>query len=174
MAARNSGESPAYPGRSKIRGHRLHGFLRKVAEGKTNAALAKEYDVDPTTVGYYRNKYKDKIAAIKTDIENRFAGLWIAEKENRIGAYERDAEILQEIIDERAEVGWKECDCEDPECSAKKLDATALVQVIKRHHAALRGVAEELGQLPNRMNVQISGGEAPILHQIVGVDPDDV
>jgi len=89
------------------------------------------------------------IDAIRDDFANEFAGLWIARKEARLAAYERDVDDVERVEGE---------DGVTPELRRVK-------------QAALRAVAEELGQLPARLSVQMEGTIKTIIE---GIDPMDV
>lgn len=145
-------------------------LVRLLAEGNlTHAKLAKRYDVHTSAITAFKARNLAQIEEIKADLENQFAGLWIADKKQRVASLQRDAErceLLIETLDE-----WSPCDCQDPECGAKIYNGATLPKLLKAKREALHAAAEELGQLPNRMTVQLTG-QQQVRHEIVGVDLD--
>lgn len=174
----------------KLRGQVAYGLIRDLAEGtQSNARLARKYDVNASTISEFKIKNADRIAAVRADLDNRMAGLWAAEKERRIAEYQQDIALLNDSIE--AQEAWirelerQIADSEDGLLADD--DPSTLVAIkrlpraerelgamLKRKHAALRSISEELGQLPNRMTLTLQGGEQPVRHEIVGVDPDDI
>lgn len=156
-----------------LRGHVAHALIRDLAAGtQTDAALARKYGVGRSTVGDFKRRHAAEIADVRERQGEEFAGLWTAVKRNRIAEYQRDIDLLNDMIEELAA---PPCPCSATDCDARIIrDPRHLLAVIKRKHAALRSVAEELGQLPNRMTLQVSGGEQPVRHEIVGIDPESV
>lgn len=169
----------------KLRGQVAYGLIRDLAEGtQSNARLARKYDVDVKSVANFKAKNAERIAAVAADMENEFAGLWSAEKRRRIAEYEQDVALVNDSIEaqtawiaelERRVLGTADGEY-DSDYARKQLPRAEreLGAMLKRKHAALHSIAEEMGQLPSRVNVQITGGEQPVLHQIVGVDPNDL
>jgi hypothetical protein len=116
---------------------------RELAAGeKTRADLARAFGVSGAYVTKFAKQYAREIDAIKADLGNAFAGLWIAEKENRVIAYQQEYGM--------AATGSTAGDHE----------------FIKVRTGILRQVAEELGQLPPRATVVVT----PVVHVIEGVD----
>ena len=118
---------------------------RAIAAGeKKRAQIARDFGVSTSYVSQFARRYAFEIDEISRDLDNRFAGLWIADKENRILAYQADyAMALQS--DKRDHHEW-----------------------IKTRTQILHTVAEELGDLPPRATVAI----VPVQHILEGVDPD--
>lgn len=177
MATESDGNRNVIPW--KLRGQVAYGLIRDLAAGTdSQARLARKYDVTVATINAFKKRNAERIAAVAADLDNVMAGLWVAHKQRRIAEYEQDIALLNDSIEaqeayirdltERIEAGEVE--------NASRLARADrdLGAMMKRKHAALRGVAEELGQLPNRVTLQVQGGESPVLHQIVGVDPDEV
>jgi len=119
------------------------------AGGQTQVELADKYSVTQQAISDFARRERDMIDAIRDDFANEFAGLWIARKEARLAAYERDVDDVERVEGE---------DGVTPELRRVK-------------QAALRAVAEELGQLPARLSVQMEGTIKTIIE---GIDPMDV
>lgn len=111
----------------------------------TRAALARKYGVSRPYITEFAKTFAREIDAIKADLGNEFAGLWIASKEQRLAAYERDYDTS-----EQGEYG-------------------AHYEQVRTRAQILRNVAEELGQLPSRGNTAII---VPVVHVVEGIDLD--
>lgn len=109
---------------------------------KTVQQIAEAHGISYGGLRKWKHDHKAEIAVIAADLANPFAGLWIADKANRIDAYMRDADRLEHADD----VTYAE---------AARTRATILKQV-----------AEELGQLPGRVSLVVQ----PVIHVIEGVD----
>lgn len=117
-------------------------LIRELATGtKTQVVLADEYGVAEHSITRFKRRHLTEIQEVQADIENKFASLWIAQKEYRLAELQHDVD----------EIG----DTRDPE-------------MMRNKHTALKQAAEELGQLPSRFNMQVN--TAPITYKIEGVD----
>lgn len=110
----------------------------------TRAELARRNGVTRGYVTQFAKRYALEIDTIKRDLDNAFAGLWIADKENRIVAYQADY-VAAATSDKAGHHEW-----------------------IKARTQILHQVAEELGQLPPRATVAV----VPVVHVLEGVDPE--
>ena len=118
-------------------------LCRELAAGEVKrAALARKYGVTPAAITLFAKRHGAEIDAIKRDLDDQFAGLWIADKAARIATYQAD-------LEQSSTGGF----------------GTHFEQIRTRTQI-LRAVAEELGQLPGKQPI-IS---AVVQHIIVGVD----
>jgi hypothetical protein len=132
-------------GQAAIRGWRLDSLLRDLALRElTQAQLADKYQVTATTIGEYTKRYAMEVQEITDSMEDELSGLWIAKKRNRIAEYQRKYEDLDTLVDDEG------------------------VGAIGLQTRILRWVAEELGALPQKVQVQASID--PIRVEVVGVD----
>jgi len=137
-----------------LRGHRLARLLRELAEAdKPQSALARKYGVSQPRISQINTEHRERIEAIRADIDNEFAGLWIADKSNRLEYYQADLESINEKLAEFAELNE---------------DAYAWIRLRDK---LLRAAAEELGQIPNKMTVKSS---VEGKYKFEGVDDADV
>lgn len=156
------------PGRHRrplSRGHIKWKLIQELArQDKTQRALAREYDVAHSSITEFKQRHAAEIAEVRADLENEFAGLWIAQKTQRLAEYQTDAE---EIGDARVQaiVGHDE---DGEPITAEKVDAA----LIRAKHAALRAAAEELGQIPAKVNITID--PVTVRYEVVGVSPEDL
>lgn len=128
---------PITPGGSEhLRGHKKLALLHDLAAmDLTMEAIAAKYERSPSTIYTIKANNAEAIDAIRADHANEFAGLWVAQKVNRVAEYQADIEDLDEDIPQK--------------------------------HRALRAVAEELGQLTTKAEIQAS-----VTYEVVGVDPE--
>lgn len=100
---------------------------REIAVGeKTMRQLAREYGVDVKSITKFRDRHEAVIADMRQAIDDEFAGLWIAQK----------AERLSEMTELYG-------DGVSPRDRETKL-------------SVLRHAAEELGQIPNRTTIDFT------------------
>lgn len=122
-------------------------LLRDLAGGEmTNRAIATKFGVSGQYVSHLKKKHASTIAAIRSNMDDQFIGLWIADKAARIAAHQDDYENLKE----HAKPGSAE--------------------PVKARTGILGAVAEELGQLPGRQQAVI----VPVIHIIEGVRTEDL
>lgn len=116
-------------------------LIRDLAtQEKTQVQLAAEYGVTQSSVSEFASRHADDIAGVRSRIEDEWAALWAADKFNRVAELQSDIEGL---------------------------DSTADEKLLRVKHAALRQIAEELGQLKTHVEV---GGK--VTYVIEGIDPE--
>ena len=128
------------------RSDRRH-LVRELATGElTRSALARKYRVTPAAITQFAKRHATEIQEIKKNLEDDYAGLWIAQKEQRINAYQEDYDAALD-----SKYGHHH-------------------EWIKARTQILRAVAEELGALPPRATIAV----VPVQHVIVGIDMDEL
>lgn len=126
----------------KLRGWVKYSLVDDLVEGiKTYEALAIKYDVSPQRIGQFKKQNEELIDERRKNAADEFAGMWIAKKKNRVAAYEADVDRIDEL----------------------ELDP----QWTRIKHAALKSVAEELGQLKTYIDA-----ETRVNYTVDGVDMD--
>jgi hypothetical protein len=139
-----------------LRGHVRLSLARDLAAmTSTQTELAAKYHVTQGAIAQFIDREQELIIAIRADMGNELAGLWVADKAKRIAEYERDVEQLNGALG-------------DADGADGAPPAPDLLSV---KHRALRAVAEELGQLPARMTVKVEG---EIRTVIEGIDIADL
>lgn len=108
----------------------------------TRSQLARKFGVSPSYVTQFAKTYEREIEAIREKLDDEFAGLWIAQKEMRIAAYQAEYERALRHP-RRDHFEW-----------------------VNARRQILHTVAEELGQLPPRQTVTI----VPVVHVVEGID----
>jgi hypothetical protein len=133
---------PVTPGGDgpRLRGWQRVALLRDLALAEmTILEIAVKYGRAESTMYAWKRNHAAEIDAIRDDAANEFAGLWVAQKVNRVAEYQGDIESLDESGD------------------------------IAQKHKALRAVAEELGQLTSKAEIQAS-----VVYQVEGVDTESM
>lgn len=158
-------------------------LIRALATGeKTRAELARERGVVVSALSEFAKRHAAEIQAVRDNVEDEFAGMWIAQKAERVAAYQQNAELiareLEALTDGRVTVHGGESDGEDAEDDGSDGEpiadiSGAIGRLTRAYDRALRSVAEERGQLPTRMVVKSEGGGAVHVYG-AGVDTDKV
>lgn len=116
-----------------------HALIRELAGGEvTQTELAAKYGVTTAAMTYFKQRHADRIAEVRQNLDNEFAGLWAARKAARIDALQRDIEIADGLLDPGSP-GDDGVLSEGPDPAWARVKAQAL-----------RMIAEELGQIPNK------------------------
>ncbi len=135
------------------RGWRKGALIRELAEGeRTMRDLAAQYGVSVSSIHEFKERHEEEILFVRANLEDEFAGIWVAKKSNRLREYEADLEAIEELLTSG------ENDTKD---------------MLVAKHRALRAVAEELGQLPNRMSVSAEV-QTRVTYTVPGVDVSDL
>lgn len=132
-------------------------IVKLAHSAKTQETLAAEYNVTQSSISEFASRHAQEIQAVRADKENEFAGIAIANKANRLATYQSVLERLAGAVEVAA-------DLDDDEQAMDEKTAGAVAKI-------LRNVAEELGELPNR--VQLSGDVAVgVSYTVNGVSPE--
>ena len=128
------------------RGWVKHRLIRDFALGeKSGQELAREYGVSATSISAFKRRNALEIEEVRNNLADEYAGVWVAKKLERIREYQTAAEKMAVGTSPR--------------------NAEVLTSILK-------AVAEELGQLPARAQVNVSTEN--VTYQIVGIDLDDL
>jgi hypothetical protein len=120
-------------------------LCRELALGEiSKAALGRKYGVTGQAIGQFAKRHAREIDQIRAQLDDEFAGLWIASKEARMAQYQEDYEASQEH-EKSTHFEW-----------------------VRVRTQILHQVAEELGQMPPRAEVTVM----PVIHVLEGVDPE--
>ena len=166
-----------YEGRHRFhleRGWRKRYLIIELAKGDIpKRELARIMKCHKSSVIDFERRHQAEIAETITRIEDEFVGLWVASKANRLAEYQQDVEDANEIImDEFGERSApRESDPLDPGANDEVSDRPNMAPIwVRLKEQALRAVAEELGQIPNRVRMDL-GGQVATYH-LEGVDLD--
>jgi hypothetical protein len=113
-----------------------------------------------SSVTDFRRRHQPEIEEAVQKIEDEFVGLWVASKAARLAEYQQDVEDANEIISE--EMGSRSTPREqnplDPGANDEDDPPLSSAPIwVRLKGAALRAVAEELGQIPNRVRMDLGG-----------------
>jgi hypothetical protein len=131
-------------------------LIQMLAVGTTSQVeLAARYGVTQGAISKFGTRHAAEIQSVREGVEMKVValGLWIADKVTRVGVLQDDAERIDSWLDLITEDGPAAPDA-------------ALLRV---KHAALRAVAEELGQLTQKIDATTT-----VRYELVGVDPEEL
>lgn len=116
---------------------------RELATGDlTRSQLARKFGVSTSYVSQFAKTYAREIEAVRARLDDEFAGLWIAQKAERLAAYQAEYET-----------------------SLNHLRHDHFEQIRTRVQI-LHLVAEELGQLPPKASVTV----VPVVHIVESIN----
>ena len=128
------------------RGWVRHRLIREFALGeKTQRTLAAQYGASQTSISSFKKRHEFEIEEVRNNLADEYAGVWVAKKLERIREYQSAAEKMANGTSPR--------------------NQEVLVTILK-------AVAEELGQLPARTQVNVSNETT--VYQVVGISEDDI
>ncbi len=127
------------------------------------------YGCAQSSISEFAKKHAAEIEEIKVNATALLESLWIADKQKRIGAYQETAERVDAVLDAERELTEA---LEEGGKYRKTTGGVPLAELLRTQQAAYRAVAEELGDLPQR--IKIEGGGEPVKHVIEGVDLGDL
>lgn len=144
----------------KLRGHVRYEICHLLAEGTlTQTQIAERYDVSAHAISNFNRDNRERIAEIRANMADEFAGMWIANKAKRVEVYQESAEWVSTVIEQQATL--------DP-----LLLPPILPALIRTQHNALKAAAEEMGAIPAKIQIQVQ--PVQVDYKINGVDIDQV
>ncbi len=156
--------------------HVRYKLQRLLAEGEhSNAQLARRFDVTSPAIREFAIRHREAIEHIRANLHDELAGMWIADKNERLQRYQNTAEILERQIEAVDQGQTEVLDGIDDEGDATPAADVSgpLSRLTRALNNTLRAVAEERGQLPTRMLVKAEGGAAVHVYG-TAVDTDKV
>ena len=118
-------------------------LIRELAtEKKTQQELANRYGVGQPGIAMFKKRHLVDIERYRDSLDDEWAGIWIANKRNRLAE-------LQNQIEELA----------DQKVTARTAEVIGKL---------LREAAEELGDITNKNKVEVD----VVRYEIVGIDPE--
>lgn len=133
--------------RGNLLPHEKLALKRELAAGEaTQVVLAAKYGMSQHGISDFAKRNARAIDDIRDHLADPLAGLWIADKANRVSAYLDEFERLS-VAKGAEHHEWS-----------------------KARQAALRAVADELGAIPNRAQVTMT----VVRDEVVGVDVEDI
>lgn len=155
------------------RGHRRTWLIVKIAEGLPYAALAEALDVSDTAVKIFARRHAEEIIAQRQAMHEQLVSLWVAQKIHRLAAMQQDVDDINEVVEGLLAAAQPDANPMDPtEARAHPELLADLPTWFRTKTLILRAIAEELGQLPARVQVQVAGTVAT--YRLEGADLDKV
>jgi hypothetical protein len=158
------------------RGWRKQWLLGKLARSEgTHRDLAQALGVVPSAVGMFARRHEAEVEALREALAQQLTGLWIADKLSRLAEMQTDVEDINNIIADKIEAATPSPvnPLEPGDERADKPSATEDLPVwLRTKLSILRGAAEELGQIPNKVTMQVGG--SIVTYKIDGVDLDQI
>lgn len=122
-------------------------LILELAQGeKTQRALASDYGVVQSAIAEFKGRHLEEVESRAERLADEWAGLWIADKRNRVIEAQADVDAINEA-----------------------LQSTKDAQMFRTKLAIMRQVAEELGQLKDVVEVQ-----GRLTYVVEGVDVADL
>ncbi len=169
-----TGRSRAPKNRNRLeRGHQRRMLIHELAVGaKNQRVLAAERGVSYQSIWEFSKRHAEEIEQAKAALDAEFVGLWIADKRNRLAELQTMADDLLDLLavaadttpPERsaaAEAAFGEPDPTTP-------DIGQVISLVTATNKILRAAAEELGQIPNRVRMDLGGTVTTV--RLEGVD----
>lgn len=129
------------------RGWRRRWLIIEMAKGNMiDAEFMNIFGCSRPALASFRRKYEGEIASTVKMIEDKFVLLWIADKMNRLAELQQDVDDVNEVIEALLN--------NDRLMSPLNEEAPKWIALKER---ALRAVAEELGQIPNKVQMALEG-----------------
>lgn len=158
------------------RGWRKQWLLGKLARSEgSHGDLARALGVVRSAVTQFAGRHEAEIEAMREALAQDLTGLWIADKLSRLAEMQTDVEDINDIIGQKIEQASERPvnPLEPGDERAEKPSATEDLPVwLRTKLAILRGAAEELGQIPNKVTMQVGG--SVVTYKIDGVDLEQI
>lgn len=118
-------------------------LIRQLATGEhSQVDLAARYGVTQQSISDFAKRHAERIADVASRLDDEFAGLWAADKAARVATYQQQVDDIADLLG-------------NPEQAVKA--GVGYAETVRAAQAAMRAIADELGQIPARVQVQHSG-----------------
>ena len=158
------------------RGWKRTWLIGQVARSEgTDSSLAIALDCSPSSIRAFRLRHAAEIEALRTEMSDQISRLWIADKLNRLAEMQTDVEDINSVIagklDAYTPTPYNPL---DPASDGASTPAAIedLPAWLRTKAMVLRAAADELGQIPHRVQMRIDGGV--VTYKIENVDMDRV
>lgn len=179
---------------SHLRGWKLHRVLQDLAVGtKTQLQIADEWGVTQQAISAIAKREAHRVERYRASAEDKFAGLWIADKEARVAELQDDADeakavaalLSSQLLGNSPTVGSAGPTSPvssgtvapsvpsgaSPTMPVDPASVGALTALMRVRANALRQAADEMGQIPAK--VQITVSPVSVDYTLNGVSPED-
>jgi hypothetical protein len=149
-----------------VREWRKEQFINDLALGeKSYEELATDYDVEHQTIRVFAMRHRADVHAKKQDLSSEYSHIWATQKGNRLrGLTDRLEEVVHqiELIHEHAARETELIRTVDPEAAEVKVNSRELLAYDREYRALAREIADQCGQLPQRVTVDAAVIRNPI------------
>ncbi len=168
-----------------LRGRKKLNLIHEIAQDETKPReLASRYGLTQAELRAFKRDNAYEVALVRVDHENEFAGLWITKKRDRLAETQDVVERAQTQLAAWDELVEQLQDAlRDPDNAPPSFVHAAMAlrggrgdvrspapELMKVVLKALRQAAEEMGDLKQDMNLNVTG----VRHEIVGIENKDL
>lgn len=160
----------------KLGGLKRRQIVRELALGEqSQRQLAEKYEVSEAAISQFKNRYADEIEAVRQDTADEFAGILIAQKQARLAAYN---DLYEKAIVPSPKVSpsgkiVKDLIPDPDNPGGPWIEAVVVETDVRAAALVLKQAAEEMGQLPTRLQIQ-GDMQTTTTYRIEGANPEDL
>jgi hypothetical protein len=147
-------------------------LIRELAVGEqTPASLARKYGVDRSAIAHFGKRHAAEIEEVRAEVQDELVGLWITQKAARLAEYQQDLEDVNALmaLDMDPDTAPRaDPDEDDPDGAEVIIVGAKVPALLKAKARLLHQVAEEMGHLPARVQVQVN--DQRVSYSVEGVD----
>jgi hypothetical protein len=158
-----------------VKAWRYERLINDLAMGdKPDSELAAEYDVEDQTIRFFRMRHKADIQAKKQEWATEYGHIWSTRLENRLRILTcrlEDVEHQIQLLHDHARRETETIRAVDPEASEVPVNDRVLDRYSKLQQSLLREIADQTGQLPQRVAVDVNAVKNPITdYDVIAMD----
>ena len=143
---------------------------------KSYPDLAAEYGVVEQSLHQFKHRHRAEVEAKKRDQSSEYGHIWATQKGNRLrGLTDRLEEVVHqiELIHEHAARETELIRTVDPDAAEVKCNSRELLAYDKEYRALAREIADQCGQLPQRVSLDAVVTRNPITDfDTIAIDDD--
>jgi hypothetical protein len=149
-----------------VKAWRYEQLINDLAVGdRPDSELAAEYEVEEQSIRVFRMRHKADVEAKKAGWAEKFDHIWSTKVENRVQVLTVRLEEIEEqiaLLHEHARRETETIRSIDPEASEVPVNDRVLDRYSKLQASLLREIADQTGQLPQRVAVNVHAASNPI------------
>lgn len=157
---------PRMAGRSpNIKAWDVERLINDLALGRPYSELVDEYGLVEQSLHAFKMRHKADVEAKKRDQSSEYSHIWSTRKGNRLRVLTcrlEEVEAQIELLHEHARREWKTISGVDPEASLVPLNSREYLAYVKEQRALLREIADQTGQLPQRVMADVTVAKSPL------------
>lgn len=140
-------------------------LINDLALGRPYSELVSEYGAEEQSLHAFKLRHKADIQAKKQDLSSEFGHIWSTRKGDRLRVLTcrlEEVEAQIELLHEHARREWETLTGVDLDASPVPLNSREYLAYVKEQRALLREVADQTGQLPQRVSLEATVTRNPI------------